>query len=328
MSTDLLDVQPRPVEGQQKIDGEPFPLVLQSRSPRADLATAVQWVSDNALPLIDQVQSHGTILFRDFPLVSDQDFDAFVAAFGMPNFPYKESLSNAVRVNRTERVFTANEAPPEVTIYFHHEMAQTPVYPSKLFFFCEQPAEKGGATPLCRSDVVFQRLHDECPQFAADCERKGLKYSNVMPPIDDAASGMGRSWQSTWRAENREQAEQRMTELGYTWEWLDDGCLRATTPVLPAVREISDGRKSFFNQLIAAFQGWKDERNDPSKAITFGDGSPLDQQAVQRATEIAYEVAFDVPWQQGDVALVDNHVVMHGRRTFEGTRKVLASLVA
>jgi alpha-ketoglutarate-dependent taurine dioxygenase len=35
-----------------------------------------------------------------------------------------------------------------------------------------------------------------------------------------------------------------------------------------------------------------------------------------------------VPWQAGDVALVDNYVTMHGRRTFTGPRKVLVSLVA
>ncbi|MEL7517687.1 MAG: TauD/TfdA family dioxygenase, partial [Pseudomonadota bacterium] len=33
-------------------------------------------------------------------------------------------------------------------------------------------------------------------------------------------------------------------------------------------------------------------------------------------------------WQPGDVALVDNFTVMHGRRPFEGKRRVLASLVA
>jgi alpha-ketoglutarate-dependent taurine dioxygenase len=33
-------------------------------------------------------------------------------------------------------------------------------------------------------------------------------------------------------------------------------------------------------------------------------------------------------WQQGDVALVDNYRVMHGRRPFEGERRLLASLVA
>jgi hypothetical protein len=98
--------------------------------------------------------------------------------------------------------------------------------------------------------------------------------------------------------------------------------------VLQAVRELSNGRKSFFNQLIAASQGWKDARNDPSKAITHGDGTPLDTKAVQTACRIADEITFDVPWQDGDVALVDNYAVMHARRPFTGTRKVLASLVA
>ena len=109
---------------------------------------------------------------------------------------------------------------------------------------------------------------------------------------------------------------------------LDDGCLRVTTPVLPAVRPLGDGRSSFFNQLIAAFQGWKDERNDPAKAITFGDGAPLDREAVNAATRLGDELTFDLQWQRGDVALVDNFVTMHGRRPFTGTRKVLASLVA
>ena len=70
----------------------------------------------------------------------------------------------------------------------------------------------------------------------------------------------------------------------------------------------------------------KDTPNDPSKAITFGDGTPLDREAV--AARLGEELSFDIPWQIGDVALVDNYVAMHGRRTFRGTRKVLASLVA
>ncbi|HEU5115392.1 MAG TPA: TauD/TfdA family dioxygenase, partial [Isosphaeraceae bacterium] len=82
-----------------------------------------------------------------------------------------------------------------------------------------------------------------------------------------------------------------------------------------------------FNQLIAAYRGWKDTRNDPSKSITFGDGTPLDRDAVSEAIELGDELSFDTPWEAGDVAMVDNYVVMHGRRTFSGTRKVLASLV-
>ncbi len=327
MSSDM-PISIETVPGQQEHDGEPFPLVLRCESPEATLDEVCAWIGDRAGELREQASHFGTILFRGFPVRSAEDFDRFVSAFGLENFAYEDSLSNAVRVNKTPRVFTANEAPASVMIYLHHEMAQTPIYPSMLFFFCEKPAEEGGATPLCRSDVLWERLAERRPEFARDCMEKGLRYSNVMPSENDPESGMGRSWQSTLKAKTPAEAEARLKALGYLWEWLDDGCLRATTPVLQAVRDLPGGRKSFFNQLIAAYRGWKDTRNDPSKSITFGDGTPLDRDAVAEAIELGDELSFDTPWEAGDVAMVDNYVVMHGRRTFSGTRKVLASLVA
>jgi len=320
--------EPRALSGQVTYGGDPFPLVLVCVSARATLTDAADWIRTQRDELGRRAHEHGAILFRGFPLASAADFDAFVAAFGYRNFPYDRSLSNAVRINRTERVFTANEAPPDAKIYLHHEMAQTPIYPSKLFFFCEQPAGRGGATPLCRSDVLLDRLSDKARGFVQCCETKGLKYTNTMPPQADHGSGMGRSWQSTWSADRREEAESRMRSLGYSWQWLPDGSLRATTPRLPAVRPLDSGRKSFFNQLIAASHGWKDSRNHPSKSITFGDGSPLPTRDLRLAGALADEMACDIQWQRGDVALVDNFVTMHGRQTFEGTRQVLASLVA
>ncbi len=316
------------IAGDQVHSGQVFPLSITCASPDPSLMAVCDWVDGRRDELVRLSSEHGAILFRRFPLHSDRDFDQFVAAFGLTNFPYEESLSNAVRINRTKRVFTANEAPSDVRILLHHEMAQTPVYPSRLFFFCEQPAESGGETPLCRSDVLLDQLRERRPGFAQKCEDRGLKYSNVMPATSDAGSGMGRSWKSTFRADNRPVAEEQMRSLGYSWDWLDDGSLRASTPVLPAVKGLPAGRQTFFNQLIAAAGGWKDIRNDPSKAITFGDGSPLDLDDVAIAVEISNELTFDLAWQHGDVALVDNLVTMHGRRPFTGTRKVLASLVA
>jgi len=193
-------------------------------------------------------------------------------------------------------------------------------------FYCLQPAEKGGASPLCRSDVLYNLLEKQCPQFIADCEHKGLQYSNVMPGADDAASGIGRSWQSTLGVQTKEAAEQRLRDLNYSWEWVDQDCLRATTPPLPAVMEVSPGRKTFFNQLIAAFSGWKDSRNNPAEAVRHGDGSALDAEAVAQSIQLAEEIAFDCQWQAGDAVVVDNTIAMHARRPFEGTRKVFASL--
>jgi Taurine catabolism dioxygenase TauD, TfdA family len=313
---------------QQTFDDGVFPAVFLCDDAAVTVEAACEWVASRKQELCQLANESGAVLFRDFGLKTARDFDQFVESFDLPHFAYEDSLSNAVRINKTPRVFTANEAPPDVDIFFHHEMAQTPIQPSKLFFFCEQPAETGGATPLCRSDVLWERLIEACPQFATDIESKGLKYSNVMPGANDPNSGMGRSWQSTFKAGSHQEAEQRMAALGYSWEWLPDDCLRATTPILEGVRPLTHGRKSFFNQLIAAFMGWKDDRNDPTKAITFGDDAPLDKDAVLTACRIADEITFDVQWQSGDVALVDNYVTMHARRSFTGTRKVLASLVA
>lgn len=326
LAPDLLDVESVAVPHQQTYEDSVFPYVLKCQASDATLDNATAWASSVATKLQQLATQHGAVLFRDFPLQSAEDFDAFITAFGLTNYPYLDSLSNAVRVNRTERVFSANEAPPDVNILFHHEMAQTPQFPRTLFFFCEIAPDEGGATPVCRSDILVEKLTERCPEFVKKCEQTGLKYSNVMPGEDDPTSGMGRSWRSTLKVETPEAAEEKLKSLNYSWTWLDDGCLRVTTPVLPGIREVSPGRKTFFNQLIAAFCGWKDSRNDPSEAIRHGNDEKLDADAVMQAVTLSDELAFDVAWQAGDVVLVDNTIIMHGRRPYKGTRKVLASL--
>ncbi|MEO1573656.1 MAG: TauD/TfdA family dioxygenase [Pseudomonadota bacterium] len=315
-------VQPVTVDGQYDLGG-PFPLVLAPEGGAA-LSASLRWIEAHRTQLLDQVAAHGVVLLRNIGAANAEDFDAVIRAFGLPNFTYADSLSNAVRVNLTERVFTANEAPPDVSIFLHHEMAQTPIFPSRLFFFCEKSAEVAGQTPVCRSDALYDALLERVPDFARRCEALGVKYTNTMPGDDDPESGQGRSWRSTLNVDSAEAAEARLKSLGYSWDWRDDGALTATTPALPAVRTLRDGRKVFFNQLIAAYRGWA----DLEKSIRFGDDSPMDAAGMAAAVELAESLSFDVPWQAGDVAVVNNFTVMHGRRPFQGTRRVLASLVA
>jgi alpha-ketoglutarate-dependent taurine dioxygenase len=270
----------------------------------------------------------GALLFRGFDVDDAQAFDASIGGYGEPGFTYEESLSNAVRINVTERVFTANEAPPETEIHLHHEMAQTPLYPSKLFFYCEIAPQEGGATPVCRSDWLLEQLGADDPALVARFSDEGVRYTNAMPANDDAGSGQGRSWRSTLGVASKEAAETRLAELSYEWEWLADDTLRATTPALPAIRTLPDGSKSFFNQLIAAFRGWSDSRNQANKSIAFGGGQPIGPEHMARAISLSEKLTRDIAWHAGDVALIDNFRVMHGRKPFKGKRRVLASLVA
>ncbi|MEZ7831408.1 MAG: TauD/TfdA family dioxygenase [Gammaproteobacteria bacterium] len=322
-----LSIQEIALDQQQHYE-DVFPLVYASENSLSTLTQVHEWLGENKERLLEQLSRHGAILFRGLPVNSDSDFDSVIQSFGLKNFTYGESLSNAVRRNRTERVFTANEAPASVSIFLHHEMAQTPVYPSKLFFYCEQAAHSGGATPLCRSDILLQELTKQAPEFVAACLKLGVRYSNVMPNIDDLESGQGRSWRSTLSTDDKSAAEDKLRKLGYQWEWLEQDSLRVTTAVLPAVRETDNGRQVFFNQLIAAFRGWKDTRNATEKSIRFGDDSAISEEAMAKAIQIGDELSFDMLWQSGDVVLVDNFLVMHGRRPFEGQRRVLASLIA
>ena len=302
-----------------------FP-IIETAAPEAQ--EPLVWIKQNRERLLKSVESEGAVLLRDFALSTDLDFDAAIREFQLPAFTYEESLSNAVRKNRTELVFTANEAPPEIEIFLHHEMAQTPIYPSKLLFFCELAANSGGATPLCRSDLLWEGMQEQMPRFAADCKEKGVKYTNIMPAEADAKSGQGRSWKSTLSCEDRAAAEARLQNLGYSWQWLEDGSLKVTTPVLPAMRTLASGKQVFFNQLIAAFMGWKDSRNVAEKSVRFGDDSEITNKDMNQVVELSRQFTFDLQWQNGDLAVVDNFLVMHGRRPFQGERRILASLAA
>ena len=92
---------------QQRHADTAFPLVLMSSHQMANFDEVAQ----QREALMDQLAIHGAIVFRGCGITDDQSFDRFVMAFGLENFPYDESLSNAVRRNRTPRIFTANEAP-------------------------------------------------------------------------------------------------------------------------------------------------------------------------------------------------------------------------
>lgn len=306
---------------QLPFDGSPFPAVIVNDGSVTSLEECDAWVQENKSAIEETLVKAGAVLFRGFPVDSAESFDQFSAAFGYRNFTYQESLSNAVRVNFTERVFTANEAPKDVEIFLHHEMAQTPMAPSKLFFFCKSSAVKGGQTPLCRSDKLYEALNEEWPEAMSAFEEFGVKYTTIMPAADDSDSGQGRSWKSTLSVDSVEQAETKLADLHYTWEWLDNGDLKAITPKLPAVIEFEDESKSFFNQLIAAYMGWQGVKENHSDFIRFGDDSEIPKDILELAVKLAPKFTYDLPWQDGDVALVDNYRTMHGRKPFEGERK-------
>uniref|UniRef100_A0A0G4H0Q4 TauD/TfdA-like domain-containing protein n=1 Tax=Chromera velia CCMP2878 TaxID=1169474 RepID=A0A0G4H0Q4_9ALVE len=315
-------------DGQRTFDGVPFPLVLKPQTGLSTSSDVISWLSTNAEALKGELTKYGAVLFRDFPIQTPEDFAAFVEALGEENFPYIGG--NAVRTNVVrDVVFTANESPPSEKIPWHHEMAQLPEYPTKLLFFCERPAARGGETPIVLSFRVLERVREKHPEFVAALEEQGVRYIRVAPEESDPTSALGRGWKSTFKVETREEAEERMKADGYEWEWLPNGDLKTITKPLPAVKKHPlTQRPQFFNQVIAAYTGWNDSRNVSKKAIVLGkDGTFLNEEAMAEVVRVTEEEKAKFGWQKGDVLLVDNLQAMHSRSDFEPPRRILASIL-
>ncbi|XP_027771352.1 clavaminate synthase-like protein At3g21360 isoform X2 [Solanum pennellii] len=210
---------------QQKLyNGVPFPAVLSpnSNQPKSQLPQIIKEQKTWIGALLHQ---SGAILFRGFPVNSASDFNDVVEAFDYEELPYVGGA--APRTSVVGRVFTANESPPDQKIPFHHEMAQVPEYPSKLFFFCDVEPGSGGETPIVLSNVVYEKMKNKYPEFVERLEEHGLIYIRVLGEDDDPSSPIGRGWKSTFLTKDKSVAEERFHDLT-TWSIQMMQCLKQT----------------------------------------------------------------------------------------------------
>ncbi|CAF1783651.1 unnamed protein product [Brassica napus] len=185
-------------------------------------------------------------------------------------------------------------------------------------FTGEVEPNSGGETPLVLSHVVYERMKEKHPEFVQRLEEHGLVYVRVLGEDDDPSSPIGRGWKSTFLTHDKNVAEERAAKLGMKLEWTEEGGAKTVMGPIPAIKfDESRNRKVWFNSMVAAYTWWEDKRNDPRKTVTFGDGEPLPEDIVHDCLRILEEECVAVPWQRGDVLLIDNWAVLHSRRPFE-----------
>jgi alpha-ketoglutarate-dependent taurine dioxygenase len=303
----------------------PLPLLL-TRDP-VDARTVHEFLGAERERILADVAVHGAVLLRGWHVPDARAFAAVARSIG----PVRHDLSCSAgpRIAVAPGVHTANEAPPSEDIPFHHEMAQCPTPPSHVLFYCEIPPREGGATPLIHSRKLAEELRRAHPAVAARIAEKRLRYVRELPGQTDVRSPLGKSWRDTLGVRTREEAEAALVREGLEWEWLAHDRLRTMSAPTSAFVPHADG-DTFFVAAETVFLDETRRTDRPVKTFVYGDGTPLDaecQRALRELGAFAFRACERVPWQHGDVLVIDNAAVMHARDSFTPPRRILVSLI-
>ncbi|MEU4425285.1 TauD/TfdA family dioxygenase [Actinoplanes sp. NPDC024001] len=289
----------------------------------ADLAA---WLDDlGPVRLGELLTTHKALVFRGFG-VAPESIDALFERLVPGRLPYVHGNSPRTRVGRN--LYTSTEYPQQFTISMHNELSYAHRWPARLAFYCEKAAESGGATPVLDGERWLASLDAEVREAFAG----GVRY---VQNLHDGF-GFGKSWRETFETDDRAAVEEFLTRSQADWEWGPDG-IRITQHRSATTTHPVTGAAVWFNQADQwhpAGLGDKAasdlyailEPDEFPQYVTLADGSPIPDAYIEQIQARALENAVDVDWAAGDVLLIDNVLTAHGRRPFEGTRRVLVAM--
>jgi alpha-ketoglutarate-dependent taurine dioxygenase len=149
--------------------------------------------------------------------------------------------------------------------------------------------------------------------------------------------GLGLPWAQVFQTTDRAAVEDYCRRAAIEFEWKDHGRLR-TRQIRPAVRTHPDtGESIWFNHLLFfhitslspsvrdAITSGVAEDDLPFNTF-YGDGTPIEPEVLTEIRDAYDAETVTFPWQFGDVLMLDNMLVAHGREPFSGPRKVVVAM--
>jgi alpha-ketoglutarate-dependent taurine dioxygenase len=284
-------------------------------------------VSNNLATLNDLLLRHGGVLFRGFQVGRVEDFESLVREMsGGELMEYK--YRSTPRTEVSGRIYTSTEYPPDQWIPQHNEMSYSREWPLRIAFLCVQAAERGGETPLSDSRRMFDRLS---PAVRDRFAEKGVMYVRNYSP------GLDMHWQDVFGTSDRATVEGFCRQAGIDLEWKADGGLRTRQVCQGIARHPVTGERLWFNQahlfhvsnldpaVRAALVAERGEENLPRNTC-YGDGSSIPDAVLDEIREAYRQEMRSFAWHNGDLVLLDNMLVAHGRAPFSGPRRVLVGM--
>ncbi|MGV7211562.1 TauD/TfdA family dioxygenase [Oxalobacteraceae bacterium A2-2] len=318
---------PRAVTEQGRVDGcGAMPAVHRALVPGLDLAT---WYALHAERLEQDLVRHGALLFRGFDVHSEQAFKDFSSAAIRSQAEYVQGATPRTRLQ--SGVYTSTEFSAEHEIQLHNELSYVLQPPRKIAFCCLVAAREGGQTQIADVNAVYQRLD---PAIVNEFrERGGWMLRRHFHP------NFGPTVFKSFVADSVAQIQDYCAREQVEFSVLSDHHY-ATRQVRDAVQVHPDsGLPLWMNHAafwhvdsllpeVRAKLGEMFASDQFPYSTCYGDGTPIGAHTVA-AIAAAYrqsEVLFD--WRPGDVLLLDNWRVAHGRKPFAGERRVIVAMGA
>ena len=251
------------------------------------------------------VEQHGAVLLRS----TSTDVNTFVQL--SDRFMARAMVHGAVG----RRQMTDDDTVQEVTagtdeVDLHAELAQSPRRPDLLWFFCARPADVGGETTVCDGVRVFAALQ-------ATTQARFLT-TRVRSLTAVPAESLRRLYPGL-TYEQAVEAGQRQAAAGFSITMTPEGAVAEY--VTSAVTLTRWGQqRAFANAIFGPYP--------LRKQIGFEDGEPIPEGLLAEIKAVTAREMVCVRWQSGDVILIDNSRVLHGRRPFSGPRSILVRMGA
>lgn len=288
---------------------------------RSVLAAAIRDVIDEALP------EAGGALLRGLPLTDKASFEQIIEDLGYDRTGYEGGI--AVRKNDAGVALNASQENRRITLSPHNEMAYLPNYPRKIFIFCESEASRGGEVPINDIREAVKIIPEHIRETFGE---KGVRYHRN---LSKASSNGEMGWVDTFGTDDKALVEQHMIASNCEFEWTEDDGLQCDYNRDAFIAHPETGEELWFNQLTelhcSYWRSHPDFRSDlPDReypaTTTYGDGSAIDEDLISFLRAALWTTTRAVKMRRGDVLVLDNQVLQHGRFSFEGPRRHFVSL--
>lgn len=195
----------------------------------------------------------------------------------------------------------------------HVERGYAPGIPDLVAFYCERPASEGGHTTFQHGNEIFRRLPEPARQFFSAAK---LRWTlRIRRGVWHRALGV-RSKDAVEADYARRICHYVRRDLGERVRYSFQGMELWVEFITPAVRpHPATGSPMFINGSLAFLQ---DVHAGKERAgmLTLEGGEPIPMDWLETALEAAESCTLPVTLQKGDVAIANNHAVLHGRTRF------------